>query len=162
MADSTVLTGEKGEGSEDKEDEHGKSGRIMGGGASGRRQSGAVPEHNDITPHTLAPEDYNKALSSEPGLYTIGIAVALPRYAGTHVFVRSDFLAPASYVCGCPQVLFTWTPWTPATQHRFSTRTRPGLAREATPLLLRRLPPAPMNLYVFFLATRPCSSGKVR
>ena len=38
-----------------------------------RRQS-TVPDHTDVTPHTLAPEDYHKALSSEPGLYAIGAA----------------------------------------------------------------------------------------
>ena len=41
-------------------------------GEGGRRHTGAVSDHTDVTPHTLAPEDYHKALSSEPGLYTIG------------------------------------------------------------------------------------------
>ena len=39
--------------------------------ASSPRGEARDLSHIDVTPHTLAPEDYHKSLSSEPGLYTI-------------------------------------------------------------------------------------------
>jgi len=45
---------------------------TLGTSGEGRRHSG-VPDHTDVTPHTLAPEAYHNALSAEPGLYTLGM-----------------------------------------------------------------------------------------
>ena len=43
---------------------------------AGSGHSAGPRDHTDVTPHTLAPEDYSQALSCEPGLYTIGVFTA--------------------------------------------------------------------------------------